>query len=323
MVRSEGHIELDRAIESIQVGYRVRRDMGDLEGLAASIDEFGLLQPLTVTPEGLLICGARRLEAAKRLGMRQVNVWVRSGISTPLQLLMAEQTEDTMHKPLLPTEAAALYRELKELLAEESRRRMQETQFGKVAEITGISGSANLAEPSERTARAQAAQLVTGRKSYTTLERVGEIERFVAAPDAPPELREVASTALARIDVDGKVNGHYQQVKAALAESRNGELTNLAQTALARVQAERRASGKRRIPRGPASLPSPAKKYSLRAFLLTWDEMADWTVHYDPDEIGRALNAEQWAQFESTIAATLNFVDKVRTARESRERSAS
>ena len=39
----------------------------------------GMLQPITISPDGTLICGARRLEAAKRLGMRHVNVWVRVG----------------------------------------------------------------------------------------------------------------------------------------------------------------------------------------------------------------------------------------------------
>jgi ParB family chromosome partitioning protein len=51
-------------IANIRVGERHRKDMGDLDGLAASIAEFGgLLQPIVVRPDGTLIAGERRLRA--------------------------------------------------------------------------------------------------------------------------------------------------------------------------------------------------------------------------------------------------------------------
>ena len=52
MTAATGHIELDRTVESIQVGRRHRRDLGDLDALAASIERDGLLQPITITPDG-------------------------------------------------------------------------------------------------------------------------------------------------------------------------------------------------------------------------------------------------------------------------------
>lgn len=315
MARADGHIELDRTVESINVGYRTRQDMGDLEQLSASIDERGLLQPVTVTPDGTLICGARRLEAAKRLGIRQVNVWVRSGISSRLELLLAEQDENTMRKPLTPTEAAALYRELKTLLAEDAARRMQATQFGATGGNAVNSGSAKLAEPGDRTARAQAAQLVTGQNSYTTLERVGEIERIVADPQTSAGLRAVAESALAGIDADGKVNGHYQHVKDAQQDDRNNTLSTLAQDALARVRAGQHKPGKARTRNAREA--GPLKKYGVRAFTVTWTEMVGWAEHYDPTEIGAALSVEQWNEFEDTLRATVRFADAAREARSS------
>mgnify|MGYP003467394799 FL=1 len=63
----DGHIELDRAVDSIQVGRRHRTELGDLGSLSASIERDGLLQPITVTPDGILVCGARRLAAIKQL----------------------------------------------------------------------------------------------------------------------------------------------------------------------------------------------------------------------------------------------------------------
>ena len=68
MASDKNHVELDWAVEGITVGARHRKDLGDLDGLKASIAEHGLLQPLTVTDQGALICGARRLAAIKALG---------------------------------------------------------------------------------------------------------------------------------------------------------------------------------------------------------------------------------------------------------------
>lgn len=58
-----GHIELDRAVDSIAIGVRHRVDLGDLSPLMTSIERLGLLQPITVAPDGTLLCGRRRLEA--------------------------------------------------------------------------------------------------------------------------------------------------------------------------------------------------------------------------------------------------------------------
>jgi hypothetical protein len=61
-------------LDAIQVGERHRRDMGDIDGLAASIREIGLLNPITVDENGRLLAGARRLAACKRLGLETVEV---------------------------------------------------------------------------------------------------------------------------------------------------------------------------------------------------------------------------------------------------------
>ncbi len=63
-------------IDQIQVGFRYRKDLGDLRTLADSIAEVGLLHPVVVTPEGRLIAGQRRLEACRQLGLTEVPVTV-------------------------------------------------------------------------------------------------------------------------------------------------------------------------------------------------------------------------------------------------------
>jgi ParB family chromosome partitioning protein len=123
MVDRSGHIVLDHRVDAIQVGHRHRQDLGDMTDLVDSIRDMGMLQPITISPDGVLICGARRLAVAKRLGMRRVNVWVRSGISTPLQHLLAEQHENMIRKSLSAVEAADMYAELKLLLTEDAAHR--------------------------------------------------------------------------------------------------------------------------------------------------------------------------------------------------------
>jgi ParB family transcriptional regulator, chromosome partitioning protein len=50
-------------VNAITIGKRHRKDYGDLAGLAASINDTGLVTPITVQPGGLLIAGERRLRA--------------------------------------------------------------------------------------------------------------------------------------------------------------------------------------------------------------------------------------------------------------------
>jgi ParB family chromosome partitioning protein len=52
--------------------------MGDILGLAESMAQLGLLYPIIVTPEGLLVCGERRLRAAQLLGWETIPVTIRS-----------------------------------------------------------------------------------------------------------------------------------------------------------------------------------------------------------------------------------------------------
>src|SRR5690625_6939359 len=91
-----------RTVDSIHVGNRHRKDLGDIDALATSIQRDGLLQPVTITPDGVLVCGARRLAAIKQLGWRTVNVWVRSGITNRLGALLAVPDANLLHAPLTP-----------------------------------------------------------------------------------------------------------------------------------------------------------------------------------------------------------------------------
>jgi ParB family chromosome partitioning protein len=335
---SEGHIELTRAVASIHVGYRLRTDLGDLTELAASIRELGLLQPITISPDGTLICGVRRYAAVLELGWKTVNVWVRSGISTDLDRVLAQQHENTLRKSFSPTEAARLYAELKTLYQEDAARRKQVTQFGspKGGELCGPADSAG----PHGDARVQAAKAITGKRSDFTLEHVLQVHHLATDPETPEPVQNVAIRELAAMDIDGKVHGHFLTVQSALADSKPSpkdpamesgnpvatmpavhlgrvleegpDLADAAKAALARARAARSAGRAGTVAvRNP---PTEVAPFSLRAFVMTINETDYWWLHYDPDQIGPVLTAAQWEQFDDWAAHTATFHQAARTA---------
>lgn len=322
MNTATGHIELDRTVDSIQVGHRHRRDLGDLDALAASIDRDGLLQPITITPDGLLVCGVRRLAAIKQLGWRTVNVWVRSAISDRLGHLLAEQDDNQLHKTLTPLEAAGLYREIKTLMAEDAARREAAGQFTSEYQPRWKNGSAESAEPMTAPAgdaRRQAAEMVTGAASYTRLEQIGYLERVVADPETPEALRADARAALAAIGAGGPVDPAYQRVRDLERSgdaARDAHLHDLAEQALARVGAEAKNSSKKTKKPGVSTPAVPEARYAVRAFVLTWAELDSWWMHYDLNELAAQLTDEQAEAFYATAEGTRRFARDLRAARE-------
>lgn len=63
-------------IEAIQVSRNGHSEFSNLDGLTASIQARGVLEPLIISPERRLLAGRRRLEAARRAGLTMVPVRV-------------------------------------------------------------------------------------------------------------------------------------------------------------------------------------------------------------------------------------------------------
>jgi ParB family chromosome partitioning protein len=314
-------IQLDRAVDSLIVGTRHRTDLGDLDALAASIARDGLLQPLTITIDGVLVCGARRLAAIKMLGWRTVSVWVRGGLSDRLGKLLAEQDDNMLHKPYNQLEAAGLYREIKEVMAEDAARRKSATQFS-AENQPGNDGPGKFPGPSGALgdARELAAAMVPGGGSYKTLEKVGFIEEIAANPAQPETLRAEAAAALERIEAGDPVHPLYLAIHesaVAAREVREATMHALAEDAVARANAMKK--GKKPKPRPKPLVPddAPPVRYPLRAFVQTWGELASWWTHYDIDVLAVELTDEQYENFLTVAEATARFADDLRTARDS------
>lgn len=104
-------------IDAIQRNPRQPRekfDTEELENLAASIREHGVIQPLIVSPGAdgayVLIAGERRLQASRRAGLKTVPVVVRS--ATDQQLLELALIENVQRADLNPIEEAEAYQHL-------------------------------------------------------------------------------------------------------------------------------------------------------------------------------------------------------------------
>lgn len=93
---------------------RVQFDAGEIEELAASIREHGIIQPLIVSPgrggNFTLIAGERRLQAAKRAGLKTVPIIVRQ--ASDRQLLELALIENIQRADLGPLEEAEAYQHL-------------------------------------------------------------------------------------------------------------------------------------------------------------------------------------------------------------------
>lgn len=312
---SGGHIELERAVSSIIIGNRHRTDLGDIDALAASIARDGLLQPPTITPDGVLVCGRRRLAAIQKLNWRVVNVWVRQGISDRLGHLLAEQDDNLLHKDLTPLEAASLYRELKALLAEDAARRQEASRFStaRQSEEEG-DGGGNFPVPSPRAgeARQQAAAMISGAASYRTLDKIEYVQQAAARDDLPDETRTKVADALARIEAGAPVHPIFEEVRGLVGDpraSRDAQLDELAKAALARAKAK-----PQRRKTGPSPVAGPVV-WTTRSFLVIWGELTDWWTHYDPAQLATELTDEQIEMFLTIAAGTTAFATALSTAR--------
>lgn len=85
--------------------HRVRHELGDIDSLATSMSELGLLQPVVVDADGVLVAGVRRLEAAKKLGWTDIKTTTVRNLDDTLKRLKAERDENTCRLNFLVEEA--------------------------------------------------------------------------------------------------------------------------------------------------------------------------------------------------------------------------
>jgi ParB family chromosome partitioning protein len=120
----------------------VREDPGDVAGLAATIAERGLLQPLGVVDLGngryRVVYGGRRRAAALHLGMEQVPCVVLA--SDDPDLLLRQLIENVQRQDLNDVEQARAYARLRARLAEQHGKLPENDLDELVGQAVGLSG---------------------------------------------------------------------------------------------------------------------------------------------------------------------------------------
>jgi ParB family transcriptional regulator, chromosome partitioning protein len=112
-----------------KIGRRHRKDMGNIDALAANIAEVGLLHPVVVTPTGELIAGERRIRAFQKLGRSKIPATV---IDLE-RVVRGEHAENFFREPFTPSEAVAIA----DAIAAEERAKAKQRQGRKGAARSG------------------------------------------------------------------------------------------------------------------------------------------------------------------------------------------
>lgn len=239
-------------ISRIAVRDRARREMRNIDSLAKSIRDRGLLQPIVVRPDGdgyALVAGGRRIEAHRSLGLDAIPAHIAESLADELEALLAEGEENTEREKFTPTEAvehAERIRAAEEQRAAERRREAAHRAAAESARVrSGIDPAAptllfveptekpepsgNFPEgsgvPAPRTAKEKSAGETRNRvakatgMSGRTLEKARHVVQAAQDPEVEPAVRETARQAQAAMDRTGKVDSAFKAVRQAEAEA--------------------------------------------------------------------------------------------------------
>ncbi len=188
---------MKRSISEIRVNGRCRQEAGDIDALAASIADVGLLHPVAIREDGQLVAGYRRLLAAKKLGWDSVPVTVVKSLNDAAALLRAERDENTCRLDFAPSEAVALGRALEAIERDAAKARQKTLNNAETA-------SGNLPEAIGRTRDKVGAAVGMSGKTYEKARAV------VEAAEAEPEKY---GPVQARMDETRNVDAAFKAVK--------------------------------------------------------------------------------------------------------------
>lgn len=116
-------------IDEIIVKDRIRKDTGGMMELINDIKANGLINPVTINTDHVLLAGYRRLTACKALGMKDIPVHMVS-TENEEQDLKVEISENEIRKEFTMTERLDYARRLQRIESIKAEQRKQSGQFG-------------------------------------------------------------------------------------------------------------------------------------------------------------------------------------------------
>jgi ParB-like chromosome segregation protein Spo0J len=205
-------------IDEIKIGIRRREDYGDIDALADSISQFGLIQPIVVDADLNLIAGGRRVKAFQKLGRDEIDARFYSELSEDERREL-ELEENIRRKDLSAYERS---RVLVELVETAERITAKEGEVFSAVEKTKKGGrpatAGNLAKTSERI-----------NTPVTTIHRAKE---HVAAVEKFPEIAIIPTQKDALTvakNLEKLPEPEQKEARKALAENDQDVLADLAE----------------------------------------------------------------------------------------------
>lgn len=204
-------------IDTIDVNGRHRRDLGDIRALAASIEDVGLLNPVTLTREGRLVAGHRRMEAVRLLGMDSIPVRFADNLDDAAKLLRAERDENVCRLDMKPSELAALGEAL--LAIETDRAKDRQRNHGGTApgRQRNTSGDASGSVAPGLTGDSRDAVGEALGMSGRTYSELRGAYTLANDSDAPAEHRQAAQEALDRMDAGEGIWPARQELRQTIS----------------------------------------------------------------------------------------------------------
>ena len=185
------------AISEIIIGPRHRKDLGDIKALAESIDSIGLMQPIGITKDNVLVFGERRLIACRdHLGWKMIDYRI---VDVP-SIVDGEYAENEIRKKFTPSERVAIKQAIKDEIGERRGRPGKECsnehQFKDGVKTSEIAAE-KAGFPSEMTSRRAEAVVRKGIPEVVEAMDKGQISVTKAAEIAKLK-PEMQSRALAQ-----------------------------------------------------------------------------------------------------------------------------
>ncbi len=107
-----------------------RLELRNIDQLAASIADLGLLQPVVLRSTMEIVAGRRRVAAFQALGKETIPAIVVESLDDERNALLAEAEENTQREPFSPAEIILVVERLEPMLTGAARERIRQTQFG-------------------------------------------------------------------------------------------------------------------------------------------------------------------------------------------------
>ena len=208
-------------LDQIVIGERARRDYGDMTDLMESIQEHGILSPITLLPGNRLLCGGRRVEAARALGLESVPFHIAKTQDDALARIKAERDENTCRKDMTPEELVNIGLEIEELERPKAQARQAEGGRAGAESRWGDGLGPAGPKPSEKPETNRTAAVVGDALgvSTNTYKRAKHVVQTARGDNNPtPEVQEAAQEALKEMN-EGQttITGAYNKVRKARA----------------------------------------------------------------------------------------------------------